>query len=526
MKSLFKFYVFVAFTLLGLITCITEENNYQIDRPNIVIFLADDMGFSDLGCYGSEINTPNIDKLATEGIRFTQMHNTAKCFPTRACLLTGLYAQQCNMDITNDSLKNCITLGEILRNAGYRTLMVGKHHGLDNPYDRGFDRYFGLRDGCCNYFNPGVRREGEPEPAHKEVAWAKPRKWCIDDSLYAPYTPVEKDFYTTDFFTKYALGYLDTYKNEDKPFFLYAAYTAPHDPLHAWPEDIEKYLGKYMEGYEVIRNRRYKKQKEMGLLDKSFPLSEPTFENWDELTMEQKLTADSLMAVYAAMIDRMDQNIGKIIDKIKEMGEYENTLFMFMSDNGCQPEGPGNESLNQTARDYPIGSIGRWASLNQSWANVGNTPFRYYKNWSHEGGTCTPFIVYWPKMKDSMNIKISHFSSHFIDIMPTLLDITSAEYPVSFKEEKVFPYQGISLLPVWMGENVEREKTIFWQWDRGKAVRKGNFKLVSGNNGPWELYDMASDKTETINLIAEEPTITNELEMLYEKWIAEVKGIE
>jgi arylsulfatase len=519
-----KFIIVIIIPLTGLMGC-TEHQEYQFsEKPNIVIILADDMGFSDPGCYGSEINTPNLDRLAAEGIRFTQLHNTAKCFPSRACLLTGLYAQQCNMDVINDSLRNSITLGEVLKNAGYRTFMVGKHHGLDNPYYRGFDRYFGLRDGCCNYFNPGVMREGEPEPAHK--TWAKPRKWCIDENLYAPYTPDEKDFYTTDYFTKYALEYLETYKNEDKPFFLYAAYTAPHDPLHAWPGDIEKYLGRYMEGYEVIRDRRYEKQKEMGLVDASFPLSESTCENWADLTLEEKLTADSLMAVYTAMIDRMDQNIGRIIDKIKELGEYENTLFMFMSDNGCQPQGPGDESINDTGRDYPIGSIGRWASLNQSWANVGNTPFRYYKEWSHEGGTCSPFIMCWPAKRSEFHIRFSDFPSHFIDIMPTLLEITGSDYPDFFNGEKIYPYQGVSLLPVWKGEKIMREKPIFWQWNKGKAVRKDNFKLVSGNNGPWELYNMETDKTESINLVDEEQAVVDELEMLYEEWISEVKGIE
>jgi arylsulfatase len=261
----------------------------------------------------------------------------------------------------------------------------------------------------------------------------------------------------------------------------------------------------------------------MGLFDGSFPLSKPTYENWEDLTTEEKLIADSLMAVYAAMIDRLDQNIGKIIKKIKELGEYDNTVFMFMSDNGCQPQGPGDGSLNPTSRDYPIGSIGRWASLNQSWANVGNTPFRYYKNWSHEGGICTPFIVYWPAMKDQLKAGITDFPAHFIDIMPTLLEITSAKYPSEHKGESVFPYQGISLLPVWKGEQVEREDPIFWQWSRGKAIRMNHYKMVSGNDGPWELYDMMVDKTETNNLIGQHEEKVKELEKAYDKWFREVK---
>lgn len=524
MERFLTFEIIIVSMFLSLSSCHQKNMERHSGRPNIVIFLADDMGFSDLGCYGSEIETPNIDRLAEEGIRFTQLHNTAKCFPSRACLLTGLYAQQCNMDVTNDSLKNAVTLGEVLQLAGYRTLMVGKHHGLDNPYNRGFDRYYGLRDGCCNYFNPGQQREGEPVPAHK--SWAQPRKWCIDEKLFAPYTPEEKDFYTTDYFTNYALDYLETYKNEDRPFFLYAAYTAPHDPLHAWPDDMEKYLGKYMEGYEVIRNRRYEKQKALGLIDATFPLSSPMYENWEVMSTDEKLIADSTMAVYAAMIDRLDWNIGKIIRKIKELGKYENTIFMFMSDNGCQPNGPGDETINPTGRDYPIGSMGRWTSLNPSWANVGNTPFRYYKDWSHEGGTCTPFIIHWPAMKSELTIPISQFPAHFIDIMPTILDVTGAEYPDTFNGEKVFPYQGISLMPVLRGKINDRKGPIFWQWNKGKAVRYGDYKLVSGNNGPWELYHMAVDKTETTNLANREPEMADELANLYEKWIDQIKSSE
>jgi arylsulfatase len=306
----------------------------QNKKPNIVFILADDMGWSDLGCYGGEINTPNLDKLAEGGIRFTQMHNTAKCFPSRACLLTGLYAQQCNMDKKAINFKNSVTLGEVLQTAGYRTLMTGKHHGTENPYNRGFSRYFGLRDGACNYFNPGKQREGEGKPAQKRPN----RAWCIDDKLYEPYTPKEKDFYTTDYFTKYALNYLDEYKHEDRPFFLYLAYNAPHDPLMAWSEDIKKYRGKYKIGYEKIREERDKKQRKLGLFDKSFPQSEAIHKKWEELSEREKDEEDLKMAVYAAMIDRLDWNIGKILDKINELGERENTLVIFASDNGCSAE--------------------------------------------------------------------------------------------------------------------------------------------------------------------------------------------
>lgn len=486
------------------------------ERPNILLILCDDMGFSDLNCYGSSIETPNLDMLAENGIRFNQFHNTAKCFPSRACLLTGVYAQDCNMDKRNDTIKNAVTIAEVLKTIGYRTLAVGKHHGQENLFDRGFDRYFGLRDGCCNYWNPGVQRKGEEVPAHK--TWAKPRVWCIDSITYKPYTPKEKNFYTTDYFTNYALSYLEEYKNEDKPFFLYMAFTAPHDPLHAWPEDQKKYLGKFMQGYEAERKKRYEKQKQMGLIDESFPLSDPMHAPWDKLTENQKLVEDSIMATHAAMIDRMDQNIGRVIEKLKAMGKLKNTIIMFMSDNGCQPtDNSRTAQYNETSQDYPIGSIGRWISLSRNWANVGDAPFRYFKGYSHEGGTCTPLIIYWPEMIKDTN-RIESFPSHFIDIMPTILEITGAVYPSKYNGQDITPVKGISLLPVIKKQSIERKEPLFWQWDKGKAIRQGKWKLVSDKNGPWELYDMSIDKTETTNMIETYPKVAKRLDSLYSNW--------
>lgn len=486
--------------------------------PNIVLILCDDMGFSDLGCYGSNVQTPNLDNLAEKGLRFNQFHNTAKSFPSRACLLTGVYAQDCGMDKHHDTIRNAVTIAEVLKTAGYRTLAVGKHHGKENLYHRGFDRYFGLRDGCCNYWNPGEQREGEPIPAHK--TWAKPRTWCIDSLTLEPYTPKEKDFYTTDYFTNYALDYLDEYKDEDKPFFLYMAYTAPHDPLHAWPEDQQKYLGKFMDGYEAERQRRYKKQQEMGLIDETFPLSAPTHQDWEELSEDQKLTEDSIMATHAAMIDRMDQNIGRVIKKIEDMGELDNTIILFMSDNGCQAtDNSKTKQYNESSQDYPIGSIGRWISLSTNWANVGCTPFRYYKTYSHEGGTCTPLIVYWPAKIKETN-RIVDFPSHFIDIMPTILEITGADYPQTYNNKKITPVKGISLLPIFNNQTLTRDVPLYFQWHKGKAIRDGKWKLVSDQNGPWELYDMSIDKTET-NDLSDDIVTTRRLENMYNYWYSQ-----
>jgi len=477
------------------------------DRPNIVLIMADDMGWSDLGCYGGEIKTPNLDRLAAGGVRFTQFYNTAKCFPSRACLLTGLYAQQCGMARRPGVLTNCATLGEVLRAAGYRTLMAGKHHGTENPYDRGFDRYFGLRDGACNFFNPGKKREGEPQPAQKR----RNRAWCIDDKLFRPYTPKEKDFYTTDYFAKYAIKYLDQYAREDKPFFLYLAFTAPHDPMMAWPDDIAKYKGKYLAGYEKVRNARHRRQIEMGLIDKdAFKLSPRASKNWDSLSEAKKTEEDLRMAVYAAMVDRMDQNIGKVLAKIKEIGKEDNTLVMFCSDNG------GSAEVVRIGKGR-IGTMTRWSSVCGAWANVSNTPFRKYKNYSHEGGICTPLIARWPKGIKNPG-RISRRVGHFIDFMATFADVAGAEYPKTLGGHKVVPLEGKSMLAALQGKGDERDGALFWQWSRGKAVRKGKWKLVTWGGKKWELYDMTRDRTELNDLSETNPETLKELADLHDKW--------
>jgi arylsulfatase len=510
-----NFYFIIIILIAGCAPKAAQQEQQADQRPNIILILADDMGFSDLGCYGSEVNTPNLDRLATNGMRFTQFHNTSKCFPSRASLLTGLYAHQVNMDKRNDSLKNSVTLAEVMRSAGYRTLMSGKHHGLDNPYHFGFDRYYGLRDGASNHFNPGEQRPGEPVPAHKTGGF--PRKWCIDSLTIAPYTPEDPDFYTTDYFTKYALQYLEEYKNEPQPFFLYIAYTAPHDPLMAWPEDIEKYKGKYDQGYEAIRQARYEKQLSLGLLDRQeYPLSENTFKPWGELNEAEKAEEIRKMEVYAAMIDRLDQNIGKLLTKLEEIGQAENTLIFFCSDNGASAEVVGARGLNPGGTTGPIGSMERWSSLGPDWANVCNVPFRYYKNYTHEGGINTPLIAYWPDKIEPGTF--SEFTGHFIDFMPTLAELGHAVYPETFEGETIPAMEGESLVPVLLGESVSRSKPIFWEWSRGKGVWVNDWKLVSDENGDWELYNMSQNKTETDNQAATNPEKVEELAERWQDW--------
>jgi len=499
--------------LLILFSCQVKNTETEA-KPNIILISADDLGWSDIGCYGSEVKTPNLDKLGEGGMRFTNFHNTSKCFPSRACLMTGVYAQQSNYHRTHrNPIMNAVTIGEVLQSAGYRTMWSGKHHGLENPYTRGFDRYYGLKDGACNYFNPGEQRPGEGVPARKGQPGNKTKRaWCIDSIMYRPYTPEAKDFYTTDYFTNYAVGWLEEYKDEEKPFFLYLAYTAPHDPLMAWPEDIARYEGRYDEGYEKIRKARYEKQLKMGLIDETYKLSEPTYANWNEL--EDSVRSDEIrkMEVYAAMIDRMDQNIGRVLSKLNEIGRDKNTLIMFVSDNGASSE------MVRIKDDYgEIGTMTLWSSLGGNWANVGNTPFRYYKNYSYEGGINTPFIAWWPdKIKPN---SFSEFAGHFIDMMATLVDITGAEYPQEYNNQQITPMQGQSLLTVFKGEETNREKPIFWEWRRGQAVYSDGFKIVkNGLDKPFDLYDLKNDPTETINIAEKNPEKLQELEQLFKEW--------
>ncbi len=301
---------------------------------------------------------------------------------------------------------------------------------------------------------PGLQREGEGQPAQTRPD----RPWVLDGEIIRPYTP-PKDFYTTDAFTDYALEWMDE-QQEDKPFFLYMSYTAPHDPLMAWPEDIEKYRGKYKEGYEAIRNTRFQKQKELGLISADYPLSKATFRNWEDLSEKQKKEEDLKMAVYSAMIDRLDQNIGRLLSKLDEMKVRENTLILFLSDNGASAE-----VVNTVQGEGEIGSLTRWTSLGPDWANVSNVPLRYFKNYSHEGGIKTPLIAYWPDGIKEGN-QISNTPLHLIDLMPTFVELADANYPLEFNNQRIKPLDGMSFLPILKGQDVIREKPLFWQWKK------------------------------------------------------------
>jgi len=493
-------------------------------RPNIILIMADDLGFSDLGCYGSEIETPNLDRLATGGLRFTQFYNNAKCAPSRASLLTGLYPQQ----VTAKTTENRANIAQMLKSVGYRTLMTGKNGLAGLPTRRGFDRFYGLNEGCCNYFNPGLRRPGENEPGRKYPN--EQRAWAEDGEMIRPYTPEEKDFYTTDAFTDRAIDYLEEYGGDDKPFLLYLSYTAPHFPIQAWPEDIAKYRGRYMIGWDAIRQQRYERLVKMGLIDAqwSLPPRDACVPAWDDV--EDKDSWDLTMAVYAAMVDRMDQGIGRIMAKVRELGIEDNTLVLFLSDNGACAE--DYRAFGTTAKDIPPGPMESYRTQQVQWANASNTPFRKYKWWVHEGGIATPLIAYWPKViKDGG--RITHEVGHIMDIMPTCMDIAGADSPAP-------PLEGKSLLPVLQGKPRQGHEVLYWQFGSCCAVRKGKWKLVAPHPNPrtgidhfsergesarkgddekrWELYDMESDRTELNNLADTHPDKVRELAGLYEAW--------
>lgn len=479
------------------------------EAPNILVILMDDMGYSDIGCYGGEVSTPNIDGLAEQGIRFTQFYNTAKCMSSRASLLTGLYAQQCEMAVQPDSIKHGVTLGEVLRKANYRTLAAGKHHGTENLYERGFDHYYGLRDGACNYWNPGKQITGQPKPGNK----GRLRYWCDDDITYSPYTPSDSTFYTTDAYTDKALAWLEEQELEEQPFFLYLAYQAPHYPLHAWPEDIAKYKGKYDDGYAAIQKKRYERMVTKGIIDPAkAPLNSAALEKkWEKLSEEEREKETLRMEIYAAMIDRADQNIGRVLEKLQAQNKLDNTLVLFMSDNGACHEMPKVTNRSTAIEDF--GTVSSYEVVGKAWATAQNTPLHYWKSYSHEGGICTPFIMSWPdkiKARGSINASVAHL----IDIMPTLLELSGAPYPQTYKGKEILPLQGMSLLPTLDGQTLKREQPLFWKYNRGGAIRVGDMKAVFYDD-VWELYNMKTTRNESYNLAKEKP---QELERLREQW--------
>ena len=451
------------------------------ERPNIVLIMADDLGFSDLGCYGSEIGTPTLDGLAKDGLRFRQFYNTAKCHSSRICLLTGLYCDQAG----NKAMGNAVTLAEVLGQAGYRTVMAGKWHLDNEPTDRGFGRYFGHLSGATNFFtgDETFRIEGQP------------------------FNDFDQDFYTTDANTDYALRVLEEDAESDKPFFLYLAYNAPHYPLHVKKRDFEKYQTRYNEGWGKIREDRYARQLKSGLIDSKYKLSDrPDYiPAWKDLTDKDKLWEQERMAAFAGMVDCLDQNIGRLVKYLKESGQFENTLFMFCSDNGACPF---ERTRGKDLRPWDPESY--WC-YDTGWAHVGNTPFRWYKQNQHEGGISSPLIVHWPA---GLKTKAGDFTDqpgHLIDFMPTLIDVAGATYPSQFDGRDITPLQGKSLLPIFNGEKRSPHDWMYFVFRSNRAIRKGDWKLVSPNGDAWELYNIRKDRSETNDLAQSRPRKVQEL---------------
>ena len=515
-------------------------------RPNIVLIMADDMGYSDIGCYGGEIRTPTLNGLAAGGLRFTQFYNTGRCCPTRASLLTGLYPHQAGVGwmmsdngldgYRGDLNRRCQTIAEVLRGAGYRTYMSGKWHVTKSiqadgdksnwPRQRGFDRFYGTIHGAGSFYDPNSLTRDNTQ-----------------------IVPDESPYYYTDAISKNAITYIREH-DANQPFFLYVAYTAPHWPMHALEEDIERYRGRYAGGWDQLREERYQRMLEMGLIRPDWNLTprDQGVVPWEQA--QDKAWFERRMEVYAAMVDRMDQGIGRIVETLQQQSMMDNTLILFLADNGgCAEEYGSTGAVEpnpaqvvditamkpgelQTAMQPPKTRDGRpvrtgygvmpgpadtYIAYGKPWANASNTPFRRYKHWVHEGGISTPLIAHWPQQIKRTG-ELEHQPGHLIDIMATCIDVAQADYPTEVGGVAIQPPEGRSLVPAFQGGKIERE-ALYWEHEGNRAVRQGKWKLVAaGAEGPWELYDLEADRTELRDLTQNHPEKAKELAELWEAY--------
>ncbi len=509
MKRLFA----LATLMLTTLPSFLQAAESTASKPNIIVILVDDMGFSDLSCYGGEIPTPNLDGLAQKGLRFTQFYNTGRCCPTRASLLTGLYPHQAGVGHMTENKglpgyqghlnDTCVTMAEVLKPAGYFTAMSGKWHvGQDQgvvPWERGFDRSINAPAGGFYY---GVGERAKLFLNGKELA--------NDD----PSLP--KNWYTTDLWTQYGIKFIDEALAEKKPFFLYLAHNAPHFPLQAPAEDIAKFRhGIYTNGWDTLRAARYDRQKAMGLIDPAWKLTPRAndVKPWASLTAAEKERFDNIMAIYAACVWHMDKSIGDLVAALKQRGELDNTLILFMSDNGGNSEGGPNGKMNG---DNP-GAPGSTVFCGESWANLENTPNRLYKHFNHEGGVSTPLIAHYPAGISAKG-EFRTQPGHLVDIMATVADFGGATYPKAYKGKTIQPMEGRSLRIAFVNQPIERE-AIYWEHEGNAAVRVGDWKLVRrGRNGAWELYDLKSDRTEMNNLASVQVERVQQMIALWNAW--------
>jgi len=475
----------LAFALLVFSVCLAGELSSQRAaaadpaRPNIVMIMADDLGFADLGCYGGEIETPRLDALAAEGLQFTQFYNTAKCHSSRVSLLTGLYCDQAG----GARLSRGATFAEVLADAGYSTSMVGKWHLSKQPTDFGFQRYWGHLSGATNFFtgDDSFRLNGE--------------KWDVPKQLNG------RPFYTTHAITDFAIDFLEDSLEREKPFLLYAAYNAPHYPLQAPEQAVRQYAGRYDAGWDAIRRQRHWRQLASGLLPKKWKLS-PRPDHvpaWDSLSPRQQRWESDRMATFAAMVDVLDENVGRLVDYLRERQVLENTIILFCSDNGGCPfeRTRGRHLAPWDPRSY-------W-TYDAAWANASNTPFRLYKQNQHEGGISSPLIVHWPAGLKTEAGALCREPTHLIDMMPTFVDLAGATYPQRVGDRQLEPLQGKSLSPLFRQENFVPHEQLYFHFGTDRALRQGPWKLVSAKRGRWELYNLDDDRTELHDLAAEQP---------------------
>jgi arylsulfatase A-like enzyme len=504
-------------------------------RPNVVLIVADDLGFSDLGCYGGEIRTPNLDRLGRAGVRFSQFYTTARCSPSRASLLTGLHPHQTGIGVlTNDDRPDgypgtlndrCVTVAEVLREHGYATCLAGKWHLVSQmdtvndawPTRRGFDRFFGTITGCGSFYTPGTLTRGESD-ASKEA----------DDP----------DFFYTDAIATEAVSFIDDQAaRPEQPLFLYTAFTAPHWPLHAPEADIRRYDGVFDDGWDVLRERRLTRLVEEGILPADTTLSDrdPTQPAWADA--DHKEWEVQRMQAYAAQVERMDRGVGRILDALVRTGRRDDTIVIFLSDNGASPEELpkiDEESFRQrtdilpprtrdgrqlrvgNTPDIVPGAEDTYASYGQAWANLSNTPLRLYKRWVHEGGIAAPFILHWHSGGLPAGT-VEHRPAQLTDVLPTLLEATGADYPDSFRGRPIPPPEGRSMLAALRGEPTT-ERTLYWEHTGNCAIRQGRWKLVREYPHRWELYDMTADRTELVDVAAVHPDIVERLGTAWQEW--------